>query len=213
VPHKRGDAQMREIKFEGIIEDSRYGSAKKCHYQTEGTAVLRIPNVVSGKIDLSDLKKTELTATEKADLSLKKGDLLVVRSNGSLSLVGRTAVVTEECAGSAFAGYLVRVRLRLSEAHPEFVQLALSSTLVRQQIETPIRTTSGVKNINTQEIYRLTFPFPPLAEQQRIVAKVDELMRWCDALEARLTAAQTTATHLLETILNQILTTPSNGEQ
>jgi hypothetical protein len=35
-------------------------------------------------------------------------------------------------------------------------------------------------------------------EQQRIVAKVAELMCWCDALEARLTAAQTTATHLLD---------------
>jgi len=46
---------------------------------------------------------------------------------------------------------------------------------------------------------------PPLAEQQRIVAKVDELMRWCDALEARLTAAQTTAATLLDATLHQIL--------
>ncbi len=50
------------------------------------------------------------------------------------------------------------------------------------------------------------FPLPPLAEQQRIVAKVDELMHWCDALEARLTAAQTTATHLIDATLHQILT-------
>ena len=46
-----------------------------------------------------------------------------------------------------------------------------------------------------------------ISEQQRIVAKVDELLRWCDALEARLTAAQTTATHLLDATLHQILTT------
>ena len=44
-----------------------------------------------------------------------------------------------------------------------------------------------------------------VAEQQRIVAKVDELLRWCDALEARLTAARTTATHLLDATLHQIL--------
>jgi len=41
--------------------------------------------------------------------------------------------------------------------------------------------------------------------QKRIVAKVDELMRWCDALEVRLTAAQTTATHLLDATLRRIL--------
>jgi hypothetical protein len=41
---------------------------------------------------------------------------------------------------------------------------------------------------------------------QKIVAKVDELMRWCDALETRLTAAQTTATTLLDATLHQILT-------
>ena len=44
-----------------------------------------------------------------------------------------------------------------------------------------------------------------VAEQKQIVAKVDELLRWCDALEARLTAAQTTATHLLDATLHQFL--------
>ena len=39
----------------------------------------------------------------------------------------------------------------------------------------------------------------------RIVGKVDELLHWCDALEARLTAAQTTASHLLDATLSQIL--------
>jgi hypothetical protein len=39
----------------------------------------------------------------------------------------------------------------------------------------------------------------------RIMAMVDELMRWCDALEARLTAAQTTAAQLLDATLHQIL--------
>jgi hypothetical protein len=42
--------------------------------------------------------------------------------------------------------------------------------------------------------------------QQRIVAKVDELMRWCNALEARLAAARSTATALLDATLHQILT-------
>ena len=45
----------------------------------------------------------------------------------------------------------------------------------------------------------------PIAEQQRIVAKVNELMRWCNALEARLAAAETAGTHLLDATLRQLL--------
>ena len=59
--------------------------------------------------------------------------------------------------------------------------------------------------ISGGKIYPIVVALPPLAEQQRIVAKVDELMRWCDALEARLTAARTTATTLLDATLHQIL--------
>ena len=47
----------------------------------------------------------------------------------------------------------------------------------------------------------LTFPLPPLAEQHRIVAKVDELMALCDRLEAQLTTTQTESRRLLEAVL------------
>lgn len=59
--------------------------------------------------------------------------------------------------------------------------------------------------LNMKTINNIPFPLPSLAEQQRIVSKMDELMRLCDALEARLTAAQTTASQLLDATLHQIL--------
>lgn len=46
---------------------------------------------------------------------------------------------------------------------------------------------------------------PPLAEQRRIVAKVDELMALCDRLEAALTTADTTRARLLEALLHEAL--------
>lgn len=63
------------------------------------------------------------------------------------------------------------------------------------------------KNINVGILESVLIPFPPVSEQQRIVAKVEELMRWCDELETRLTAAQTTATALLDATIHKMLST------
>jgi len=57
-------------------------------------------------------------------------------------------------------------------------------------------------------LQNILIPLPPLAEQHRIVAKVDELMALCDQLEASLTTAQTEATRLLESVLHNALQDP-----
>jgi type I restriction enzyme S subunit len=89
---------------------------------------------------------------------------------------------------------------------PRFGALCLNAGYTSVVLE---RLKSGMAesqmNISQGKFKITPLPIPPLAEQQRIVAKVGELLRWCDALEARLTAARTTATHLLDATLHQIL--------
>ena len=57
------------------------------------------------------------------------------------------------------------------------------------------------KNINLGILETVLIPLPPLAEQHRIVAKVDELMALCDALKARLADAAETRRHLADAIV------------
>ena len=56
-----------------------------------------------------------------------------------------------------------------------------------------------------QSLRRIAVPLPPLAEQHRIVARVDELMALCDQLEAQLTATEADSRRLLEAVLHEAL--------
>jgi len=62
---------------------------------------------------------------------------------------------------------------------------------------------STVKHLRVGNVENLNIPIPPLAEQHRIVAKVDELMAICDALKARLNEAQNTQVKLADAIVEQ----------
>jgi len=62
-----------------------------------------------------------------------------------------------------------------------------------------------MKNVSRPVIYGLPIPLPPLAEQHRIVAKVDELMALCDQLEARLNITKADRHRLLEALLHDAL--------
>jgi type I restriction enzyme S subunit len=183
----------------------RYGTSVKCSYERTGEPVLRIPNIDNGRISVEDLKFGPLAKREADELRLQLGDILMVRSNGSLNLVGRPALVDATAVGYCYAGYLVRVRTSILHLDTRYLLLALSSTHIRDQIEIPIRTTVGLKNVNATELSSLTIPLPPLAEQHRIVAKVDELMVLCNRLEAQLTTAQNETGRLLESVLHHAL--------
>lgn len=193
------------VRLGEILLDLRYGTAVKCGYDTYGHPVLRIPNLRNGAIDATDLKFGALTEDDVSKLALARGDVLIVRSNGSASLVGSMAVVGVESEGFAFAGYLVRARLNPELLTPEYLNLVAKTAVFREQIEGPIRTTSGVKNINSSEISRLSFALPPLDQQRLIVARVESLRRLCTDLRQRLVACQTTQTHLAEALIKEVV--------
>lgn len=194
-----------KVRLTDVAISMRYGTSVKCGQDQSQTPVLRIPNVSGGRISLDDMKYGPLKEKEQLDLALNEGDLLMIRSNGSLPIVGRSAVVTKEASGMSFAGYLVRLRSLPAELSTSYIWMALNSQLVRDQIEQPIRSAVGLKNVNLTEFGNLSFWLPPLAEQHRIVAKVDALMTLCDRLEAALTTADTTRSRLLEALLHEAL--------
>src|SRR5260370_40957586 len=88
-----------------LAHSLRYGPSAKCSYENVGVPVLRIPNVEDGRINIEDLKFGPLPDREAEELRLRLGDILMVRSNGSLNLVGRPALVESHAVGFCYAGY------------------------------------------------------------------------------------------------------------
>ncbi len=188
--------------FGAIATDLRYGTSKKCEVSGDGVAVLRIPNIGDdGHPDLRDLKFAEFDDSELKKLSLQKGDLLVIRSNGSVDLVGKTCVVDASAEGLIFAGYLIRLRFDTTVVAPRFAFFALTAPAQRQRIEITAKSTSGVNNINSDELRSLPVNLPSIEEQTEIVRRVDTLFAFADRLEARLAQAQTAATRLTPALL------------
>ncbi len=103
--------------------------------------------------------------------------------------------------GEVVADYLIRLKPDRSRVTPEFLNLTLSSHGVRLHIEVPARSTSGVNNINSDEVRALELALPPLAEQQEIVRRVVALFTTADAIEARYRTAKAHVGKLTQAML------------
>jgi type I restriction enzyme S subunit len=197
-----GDWSTRKLGT--LLTDVRYGTAKKSTYDLkDSTPVLRIPNIINGCVDTRDLKYGHFEKKEMETLSLKKGDLLIIRSNGSLDLVGKTAVVGEEVQGYLFAGYLIRLRVKYNLIDPHFLYFCLSSPDTRQHIESTARSTSGVNNINSEEIRSIEVKLPGINEQLEIVRRVGILFAFADRLEARYKAGYNQVERIAPSLLDK----------
>jgi type I restriction enzyme S subunit len=67
------------------------------------------------------------------------------------------------------------------------------------------RSSHGTCRLEGADYSNFPIPIPPLAEQHRIVAKVDELMALCDQIEAQLIATEADSRRLLEAVLHEAL--------
>lgn len=169
-----------------IVLDMRYGTSKRCTYDAEGTTpVLRIPNISNGRINTNDIKYASFEPAELSTLTLRAGDILVIRSNGSVELVGRAALVDESAAGYCYAGYLIRLRVDSELIVPQYLQLVLSAPKTRNAIELNARSTSGVHNINTVELRSVPVSLPPIEEQMAILDRANYLINASERLDFR----------------------------
>jgi type I restriction enzyme S subunit len=155
-----------------IVEEFRYGTSNKAS-QSEGYPTLRIPNVVGGNIDATDLKSVPLSDAYFNRLKLVDGDVLFVRTNGNPDYVGRSAVFTlakanafgTEKAEWAYASYLIRARPKTKILNPWFLQAYLSHPLGKKALKERSKTSAGQFNINTDGLGSIPIPIAPIERQ------------------------------------------------
>ena len=154
-----------------------------------GFPVLRLTALRGKVVDTKHQKLGAWTEEEGSRFQIEAGDLLVVRGNGSRDIVARASrVLTSEKV--AYPDTAIRVRTKPEQVETAYLHYAWHSFGVRIQLETRARTTNGIWKVSQGDLEAVELAIPPLAEQHRIVAKVDALMALCDTLEARLTTAR-----------------------
>jgi type I restriction enzyme S subunit len=153
-----------------VREFLQYGTSEKCHYASAGRPVLRIPNVIDGRVDSTDMKWTDLPADEAAALELHEGDVVFVRTNGVRDRVGSCAVYHGEPTNSLFASYLIRARLRKELLDPDFLAYFVMTEAGRAQLAGRASPAADGKfNINTKLIDAVRVPLPESADIQKAI--------------------------------------------
>ena len=201
-------AGEKQVPLRGIIEKPRYGTSKKCSYDIDehSLPVYRIPNInyFQGTISHDDLKYASFTEDEFDSLKLRSGDILIIRSNGSVSLVGRSAIVSEEDTYGLFAGYLMRLRIKVeAEILPKYLNLYLNTHYARYQIEQMAKSTSGVNNINSDEICRICLPVCDIDLQKEIIQEMEARLSVCDSIEKTVDTALQQTEAMRQSILKR----------
>ncbi len=184
--------------------NASYGTSEKCDYDWPGPAVLRIPNVASGKIDLTDMKHAHKSHEFDESDAITIGDMLIVRTNGSRDLIGRSAVVQQSFGKPhLYASYLIRFRLIGRLPLLAWMRTIWDSPWNRAQIENLAATTAGQYNVSVGKLNPLPIPLPPADEMQRIATEIDRRTSVIDELEAQVGANLLRAERLRQSILKR----------
>jgi type I restriction enzyme S subunit len=102
-------------------------------------------------------------------------------------------------------------KLSIFGAYKDYIVKAIASPLVQAQFTEKTNQMAQPK-LALERIKSTIIPYPPIAEQQRIVAKVDELMALCDKLETAETELNVLEDHLTEDLPKSILQAAVQGK-
>jgi type I restriction enzyme S subunit len=171
------------------------------YYSNTGAIFVTMGNLSRGdyKLRLDSLRYIDPPADgEGSRTRLEENDLLISITGD----VGNLGLIPDNF-GEAYINQHTCLLRFMPDCQSRYFPELMRSPWAKYQFDAPQR---GVKNsFRLSDVGEMLIPIPPQAEQHRIVAKVDELMALCDALEIRLADAQSTQIHLADAIVEQVV--------
>ena len=180
-----------EVPFE-IPESWKWchmkGITQKIHYGFTASAanagnakLLRITDIQDGRVNWDTVPFCDVPEKKLASCKLGESDIVIARTGGT---IGKSFLLTDVSDVAVFASYLIRLIPCAEVVNPKYLMVFLNSPEYWKQLKAMSQGT-GQPNVNAKSLSTLLLPLPPLDEQARIVAKVEELLKHVDALSAK----------------------------
>lgn len=180
------------------------GLSPKSVTDTSAPKAITLTATTSGWFNPAHFKHVDARLEPDSDYWLQDGDLLFQRGN-TREYVGMAAIYRGPPATFIFPDLMIRVRVAQSLCLP-FIHLCAIAPYARAYMaEHAAGAQKTMPKINQGTLVGLPIPLPPVAEQHRIVAKVDALMTLCDQFEASITTEEQIRSRLLEAVLHDAL--------
>ena len=173
-------------RFDTVVNNSEAGWSPSCDggQRQDGTwGVLKVSAVSWGEFRSYENKQLPAALKPRPEYEVHAGDFLISRAN-TAELVARSVVAKNPGAKLMLSDKIIRLDISIL-ADREYFNIVNNAQSSRDYYAANASgTSSSMKNVGREVILSMPVPMPPLAEQARIVARVEELMQLCDGLEA-----------------------------
>lgn len=140
--------------------------------------MVRISDIQDGKVLWETVPYCDIAEEDIPGYLLSANDILFARTGGT---VGKSYLVKDVPDEAVYAGYLIRTQYS-NMLCPEYMKYFMDSKLYWDQLRNGTIATAQ-PNCNGQTLSKMILPLPPLEEQKRIVAKLEEILPLCDRLK------------------------------
>jgi type I restriction enzyme S subunit len=164
------------LRFARVIKHGPQNGISPAIDDSGATESFSISAIRNGCVDIRETDRKFVSGgAELLDggYELLADDILIVRGNGNIRLVGRAGLVAADMKNIVYPDLLMRVRVS-EKLLPAFAVMLLNGPTLRAQIESAAKTAVGTFKVNNQQVRQLWIPLPSIQEQRAIIAHVTQ---------------------------------------